>query len=144
MPVYRDPWRNLEERVARSIESGMERPLALSADEQWVRDFRARMRLRRPTTSRERAMADEQSVADAAATANADDADGADAKNQASLAEGDSAACDALVAATTENPGAPFAPDIVRDLAALKRANRVQFEIAADAAEEGRLPGDRA
>jgi Bifunctional DNA primase/polymerase, N-terminal len=42
MPVYRDPWRNLDVRVARSIESGMERPLALSQTEQWVRDFRAR------------------------------------------------------------------------------------------------------
>ena len=32
MPVYRDPWRNLDERVARSIESGMERPLARFRD----------------------------------------------------------------------------------------------------------------
>ena len=46
----------------------------------------------------------------------------------ASSPAGDGAACDALVAATTENPGAPFAPDVVRDLAALKRANRAQFE----------------
>ena len=73
-------------------------------------------------------MVDEQSVADAAATANADDGNGADAKIQTSVAEGDSAACDALVAATMENPGAPFAPDVVRDLAQLKRGNRVQFE----------------
>jgi hypothetical protein len=50
MPAHREPWRNLEERVARSIEAGMERPLALSETEQWVRDFRARMRLKRPTT----------------------------------------------------------------------------------------------
>ena len=42
MPVHRDPWRNLDARVARSIESGMERPLALSETEQWVRNFRAR------------------------------------------------------------------------------------------------------
>ena len=53
MPVYRDPWRNLEERVARSIEAGMERPLALSETEPWMRNFRARMRLQRPTTSAE-------------------------------------------------------------------------------------------
>jgi Bifunctional DNA primase/polymerase, N-terminal len=43
MPVYRDAWRDLEGRVARSIESGMERPLAFSETEQWMRDFRARM-----------------------------------------------------------------------------------------------------
>ena len=36
--------------------------------------------------------------------AGADGADGADAKIPASLAAGDSAACDALVAATIENP----------------------------------------
>jgi Bifunctional DNA primase/polymerase, N-terminal len=53
MPVYRDPWLNLEERVARSIEAGMERPLALSQTESWIRNFRARMRLQRPTTSAE-------------------------------------------------------------------------------------------
>ncbi len=51
MPVYRDPWLNLEERVARSIEAGMERPLALSQTESWIRNFRARMRLQRPATS---------------------------------------------------------------------------------------------
>ena len=53
MPVHRagEPWRNLDERVARSIESGMERPLALSETEQWVRNFRARMRRVRPTGS---------------------------------------------------------------------------------------------
>jgi hypothetical protein len=51
MPVYRDPWRNLDARVARSIESGMERPLPLSETESWIRNFRARMRLMRPTTS---------------------------------------------------------------------------------------------
>jgi Bifunctional DNA primase/polymerase, N-terminal len=50
MPAYRDRWRNLEERVARSIEAGMERPLALSEVELWMRNFRARMRLKRPTT----------------------------------------------------------------------------------------------
>jgi Bifunctional DNA primase/polymerase, N-terminal len=50
MPVYRDPWRNLDERVARSIEAGIGRPLALSETEQWVRNFRARMRLKRSGT----------------------------------------------------------------------------------------------
>jgi hypothetical protein len=49
MPAYREPWRNLEERVARSLEAGVERPLAISETESWMRDFRARMRLRRPT-----------------------------------------------------------------------------------------------
>ena len=49
MPTYADPWKNLEERVARSIEAGMGAPLPLPANEQWVRDFRARMRARRPT-----------------------------------------------------------------------------------------------
>ena len=75
-------------------------------------------------------MVDEQSVADAAdhrgqcgrwATVQTQ-------KTRTSVAEGGSAACDALVAATMENPGAPFAPDVVRDLAQLKRGNRVQFE----------------
>jgi Bifunctional DNA primase/polymerase, N-terminal len=50
MPVHRagDPWRNIETRVARSIEAGLGQPLALSVNEQWVRDFRARMRAKRP------------------------------------------------------------------------------------------------
>jgi hypothetical protein len=48
MPVYRDPWRNLEERVARSIEAGIGRPLALSETESWMRDFRASMSTPRP------------------------------------------------------------------------------------------------
>ena len=47
MPAYREPWRNLEERVARSIEAGIGRPLALSETESWMRDFRARMSTRR-------------------------------------------------------------------------------------------------
>jgi hypothetical protein len=51
MPAYRDPWRNLETRVSRSLEAGIGRPLALSETESWMREFRARMRLRRPTTS---------------------------------------------------------------------------------------------
>ncbi len=74
-----------------------------------------------------------ETAADAEAAApNAPNADGADAndakKPELSLAEGGSAACDALVAATTENPGAPFAADVVREIAQLKRANRVVFE----------------
>ena len=48
MPVYRDPWRNLGERVARSIEAGIGRPLAISETEMWMRNFRARMRFKRP------------------------------------------------------------------------------------------------
>ena len=48
MPAYADPWRNLETRVARSIEAGMAAPLPLSETEAWVRNFRARMRLMRP------------------------------------------------------------------------------------------------
>jgi hypothetical protein len=51
MPAYREPWRNLETKVARSLEAGIGRPLALSETEQWVRAFRARMRLQRPTAS---------------------------------------------------------------------------------------------
>jgi hypothetical protein len=50
MPAYREPWRNLEERVARSLEAGIGRPLAVSETEQWVQNFRARMRLMRPIT----------------------------------------------------------------------------------------------
>ena len=46
MPVYRDPWRGLETKVARSIEAGMGAPLPLPPNEQWVRDFRARMQAR--------------------------------------------------------------------------------------------------
>jgi Bifunctional DNA primase/polymerase, N-terminal len=48
MPVYRDPWRDLESRVARSIESGIGRPLAISEDELLMRRFRARMRFKHP------------------------------------------------------------------------------------------------
>jgi hypothetical protein len=47
MPVYREPWRNLEERVARSLEAGISRPLEISETEAWMRNFRARMRLKR-------------------------------------------------------------------------------------------------
>ena len=42
MPAYREPWRDLETRVARSLEAGIGRPLTLSETEQWVRNFRAR------------------------------------------------------------------------------------------------------
>jgi hypothetical protein len=41
MPVYREPWRNLEERVARSLEAGIGRPLEISEAEAWMRNFRA-------------------------------------------------------------------------------------------------------
>ena len=53
MPTYRSSWRNLEERVARSIAAGMDHPLALSETELWLRNLRARMRLKRPTTPAE-------------------------------------------------------------------------------------------
>jgi hypothetical protein len=56
----------------------------------------------------------------------ADVADVADAKLQASLAEGGQEACDELVAKTEKDPGAPFA--VVSDLAALKQAHRPIFE----------------
>jgi hypothetical protein len=52
----------------------------------------------------------------------------ADANCEASLAQGGGTACDELVEAATADPGAPFAPDIVRELAALRRASRAQFE----------------
>ena len=48
MPVYRDPWRDLESRVARSLEAGIGRPLVISEDELLMRRFRARMRFKRP------------------------------------------------------------------------------------------------
>jgi hypothetical protein len=44
MPVYREPWRNLDERVARSLEAGINRPLEISEIEAWLRNFRALMR----------------------------------------------------------------------------------------------------
>jgi hypothetical protein len=74
----------------------------------------------------------------------ADDADGADAKKtppndppfeegtqaqaRPTLAEGGDEACDALIKETVANPGAPFAADVLRDLAALKLADRMKFE----------------
>jgi hypothetical protein len=47
MPAYREPWRNLDERVARSLEAGISRPLEISETEAWLRDFRALMALKR-------------------------------------------------------------------------------------------------
>jgi hypothetical protein len=44
------------------------------------------------------------------------------------VAEGGQEACDELVKQTEADPGAPFAPDILRDLAALKLADRAVFE----------------
>lgn len=76
--------------------------------------------------------ANPETVAAAAAGADgADSADGADAKNANSTSAASGAGgidWDALIAATTENPGAPFVSDVVRDLVALKKANRAQFE----------------
>jgi Bifunctional DNA primase/polymerase, N-terminal len=48
MPVHRagEPWRNLEERVARSLEAGIGRPLEISETEACVRNFRARQHKR--------------------------------------------------------------------------------------------------
>jgi hypothetical protein len=60
------------------------------------------------------------------ASNHTDFADVADAKLQASLAEGGQEACDELVAKTEKDPGAPFA--VVIDLAALKEAHRQIFE----------------
>jgi hypothetical protein len=51
MPAYRDPWRNLETRVARSLEAGIGQPLALSETESWVRRFRARVSSKQPAVS---------------------------------------------------------------------------------------------
>jgi hypothetical protein len=44
------PWRNLEERVARSIVAGMEQPLPLSKVDLLMRNLRSRMRMRRPAS----------------------------------------------------------------------------------------------
>jgi hypothetical protein len=58
-----------------------------------------------------------------------DGTDGGDAKNTApSLAAGDPTTCDELVTKTESDPGAPFASEIVADLAALKHASRAKFE----------------
>jgi hypothetical protein len=46
MPVYRDPWRNLESLIARSLEDGMARPLVISEVRLWMREFRALLRLK--------------------------------------------------------------------------------------------------
>jgi hypothetical protein len=62
----------------------------------------------------------------AAPPPDSDAADVADAKLQASLAEGGQEACDDLVAKTEKDPGAPFA--VVSGLAALKVAHRSIFE----------------
>ena len=56
------------------------------------------------------------------------DGDANDANPPNSLATGDAIACDALFGATAANVGAPFAPDVVRELAQLKQANRERFE----------------
>jgi hypothetical protein len=75
-------------------------------------------------------MADELHEADASAAPSADGSDGADAKKQTSTGSnaGGIPHWDELVAATTEDAGAPFAPDVLRELAVLKKVDRVQFE----------------
>ena len=55
MPAHREPWRISKRSPARS-RPAWQRPLALSQTEQWMRDFRARMRLAK--LSEARAMAD--------------------------------------------------------------------------------------
>jgi hypothetical protein len=82
-------------------------------------------------------MADEHEAVAAAALAahpeagtagTADGADGADTNSGSTTARAGGIDWDALVATTTENSGAPFASDVIRELAALKRSNRVQYE----------------
>ena len=67
-------------------------------------------------------------AAGAAGATSRDGRDGRDDKKQPSLAAGDPIACDALAAAALENPAAPFAPGVINDLAALKRADPFKFE----------------
>ena len=67
MPIYADPWKNFEERVARSIEAGMAAPLPLAGDRAMGARFRARMR----PGARGRTMADDLHGAGAAAAAAA-------------------------------------------------------------------------
>jgi hypothetical protein len=74
-------------------------------------------------------MADDRTFADAPEAGTGAGADGADAKTGTSTGSNAGGVdWDALVAATGENPGAPFAPDVLRALAALKRSDRVRFE----------------
>ena len=86
-----------------------------------MRNFRARMRLMRPGARNGRRACPEPPRLPGRG-------DGRDDKKQPSLAAGDPIACDALAAAALENPGAPFAPDVISELATLKRADRFQFE----------------
>jgi hypothetical protein len=51
---------------------------------------------------------------------------------------------DGLVEKTATDPGAPFAPDALARLAALKQDDRAAFEGAAGTTQESRLPGDGA
>ena len=67
----------------------------------------------------------------AAADSPADGADGADAKNANSGSTASGAVgidWDVLIAAAMTNRGAPFAPDVIRELAALKQADRARYE----------------
>ena len=51
---------------------------------------------------------------------------------------------DGLVEKTAGDPGAPFTPEALEALAALKKDNRAAFEALAVATEESRVPGDGA
>ena len=104
MPVYRDPWKNLEERVARSVEAGMAAPLPF-------RGTRPGCAISAPvcgSCGRARAMVDDLHGAGAAGAAGATSRGGRDGsrddEKQPSLAAGDSIACDALAASAAGKP----------------------------------------
>jgi hypothetical protein len=48
MPAHGRPWRNLETKISRSLEAGIQRPLEVSGAELVMRRLRLRMRARRP------------------------------------------------------------------------------------------------
>ena len=76
-------------------------------------------------------MADEHAAeAGTVGTAGTAPNDGSDAKKRTSAGSdtGGIPHWDKLVAATTEDAGAPFAPDVLRELAVLKSVDRAQFE----------------
>jgi hypothetical protein len=47
MPAYREPWRDLERQVARSLAAGIARPLELSDCDRVIRQVRGRMQVQR-------------------------------------------------------------------------------------------------
>jgi hypothetical protein len=49
MVAYTTPWRDFTKEIADTLAAGAEKPLPLDAAERVLRDFRARMRLRRPS-----------------------------------------------------------------------------------------------